>query len=120
MPREQEPCRYMPTGVQGEDQIGRAAPTGQVRKRPLIGSQYLGARLTVGRPAYPGGNVGPNPTPRTRIVGPTRRQPCRSRSATPGLGPEVVTISANIVASGLSLNLSDWARHEYPSPRQAN
>jgi len=65
----------------------------QETQRPKIGSALLGARLTVGRPAYPGGSVGPNPTPRTRLVGPTRLEPCRSRSATPGLGPEVVTTS---------------------------
>jgi hypothetical protein len=32
----------MPTGVRGEDQIGEAAPTGMVRKRPLIGSEFSG------------------------------------------------------------------------------
>jgi hypothetical protein len=53
-------------------------------------------------------------------VGPTRRQPSRPRSATPGLGPKVVTISANIVASGQSLNMSDWARHEHPDPRKTD
>jgi hypothetical protein len=53
----------------GREKVRAVAPIPhQETQRPEIGSALLGARLKVGCPAYPGGDVGPNPTPRTRLV----------------------------------------------------
>ncbi len=64
-----------------------------------IGFLLIGARLTVGRPAYPGGDVGPNPTPRTKPVGSNRwRGPVPDHQ--PRTGPEANDRSAKYKAVG--------------------
>src|SRR3984893_8474921 len=123
MPIESEPRRYLPTGAQGEDQTGRAAPTGQVRKRPLIGSVSLGARVTAGHPPLPVRKCRSDSDARSQqSSGAEAVGAARPRIINPGIEPRSrMTAWLSIKQSELlcqrsgSLNVTDRARHEYLS-----
>src|SRR5438105_10599838 len=100
------------------------------QERPALdvtrrGAFVCGGRLAVRTPGVHPGNVSSNLAPRaiisgTVIVGAMAAPSRPPRDWAPRY-PTVCNITASArICTARSLNVSDWARHEYPSPRQAD